>query len=957
MHHANCDTSPGELGDLDSGAFPVVALEARLRKYQKLVEHCTYGMLQCRADGTIVDAGPSGGALDGSTHAPVGKNLADLVHPDDRRLVTDMLERATSRHAARVSAEYRMRAANGGWRWTEATATNLLHDPDVESIVVTQHDDGRTQAAALDELSQRCAALASELAVFSEISKAVLDDGDIKSALTHTLAGCLETSGVAAGALFLLDAEGRFGVTALGSQQGWDSHRLASFFGQEAVLRQILVWNVPTELPSSAVPEAASLEVLDGFASNFVVVIPLRGESGPLGACVLVSRIRNANQRGFLRFAAGVGNQITQVLALTAALTEKERLRREASEQARLMRLILDNMNEGVLVVDREHRVLLHNKSSVTLAPAEVGSQIEDRIARLRVSAPDGETRLRVEDTPLIRAANGESIDDAEICVRAPGTGELRRFHVTARPLFSDSGELGGGMVVFRDITEERRAEQEILESRSQWQSLVEHAPDFILNVDRDGIVRSINRIASGFATEDVLGTPLGAGVPPEEHEKIQRALQDCITKGESTAYEVPTSTADGGLRWYSTVLGPIRRSGEITGAVVIARDITEKKLTESQLIGADRMASLGALASGIAHEINSPLASLFVNLTLACRDAEVAAAGHELCAPLLDELNDTREAAERMRQIVQDLRIFTARDGERRGAVNVEELLESTLRSARYEIRHRARLVTEYGKVPLVLADEARLGQVFLNLVLNATQAIREGNAPGNEIRVTTSVDDSNRVVVRIADTGEGIPPEAQGHVFTPLFTTKPRGLVTGLGLSVCQKIVTEMGGEISFHSEVGRGTEFRVVLPRSPDQVHPVTHKPPPVASRRARVLVIDDEPAVAGAIRRVLAPDHDITVVDSGAHCLELLRGGATFDVVFCDVLMPQMSGIELYQEVARTLPEQARRFVFVTGGSFTARAQDFLESVPNRHVEKPFQIGTLKAVVGELMSHEA
>lgn len=959
LHHANRDFSSGDLQNLDSGAFPTVAIEARLRKYQKLVEHCTYGMLQCQADGTIVDAGPSaGGELGLSAREQVGQNLAELVHPEDRRLVADMLERSKARHALRVTAEYRMRTEDGGWRWTEATATNLLHDPDVGSIVVTQRGDGGTQAAALDELSQRCAALASELSVFSDISSAVLSDGDIVTALTDTLSGCLETCEIAAGVLYLLDDEGRFRVTALGSDQGWDREQLATFFGHERLLRQIISGNVPTELPSSAVPESASLEVLHGCASDFVVVIPLRGESGPLGACVLASRIRHANQQGFLRFAAGVSNQITQVLALASALAEKEKLRREASEQARLMRLILDNMAEGVLVIDRERRVLLQNKSTLSLLPA-LRENLSERAGSLDMYRADGKTPLTIDELPLVRALNGESLDDAEVCIRPRDSSEVVRLYGTARPLVTESGELRGAMVVFRDITEQRRVEQEILESRSQWQSLVEHAPDFVLKVDREGIVRFINRVAPGFEVADVLGTPLGAGVPPEEHEKIRRALDDCILRGEPTSYEIPTAAPDGGIRWYSSVLGPIRRNGEITGAVVIARDITEKKLTDSQLISSDRMASLGALASGIAHEINSPLASLFVNLTLACRDAEVAAAGHELCAPLLEELNDTREAAERMRQIVHDLRIFTARDGERRGAVNVEELLESTLRSARYEIRHRAKLATSYAKVPLVRADEARLGQVFLNLVLNATQAIREGNAPGNEIRVTTSLDDADRVVVRIADTGEGIPLEAQGHVFTPLFTTKPRGLVTGLGLSVCQKIVAELGGEITFRSEVGKGTEFRVVLPRSPDEMRPAAEKgspQPPVESRCARVLVIDDEPAVAAAIRRVLAPQHDITVVDSGARALGLLQGGARFDVVFCDVLMPQMSGIDLYQRVVQELPEQAKRFVFVTGGSFTARAQDFLDSVPNPRVEKPFNILTLRSLVGELMSHE-
>jgi PAS domain-containing protein len=190
-----------------------------------------------------------------------------------------------------------------------------------------------------------------------------------------------------------LDDEGRFRASALGSDQGWDHEQLATFFGHERLLRGIISGNVPTELPSSAVPEAASLEVLQGCASNFVVVIPLRGESGPLGACVLASRLRHANQQGFLRFAAGVSNQITQVLALTSALAEKEKLRREASEQARLMRLILDNMAEGVLVVDRERRVLLQNKSTLSLVPA-LGGDISERAASLDMCRADGKTPL-----------------------------------------------------------------------------------------------------------------------------------------------------------------------------------------------------------------------------------------------------------------------------------------------------------------------------------------------------------------------------------------------------------------------------------------------------------------------------------------------------------------------------------------------------------------------------------
>lgn len=944
------------LRSLDIGAYSTVALEARVRKSLKIIEHCTPGLLQCRADGTIVDLTPDAGSAYGwSGPDSIGLKLTDFAHPEDRPLVVALLARAVARPAARVTAEYRTRTAEGHFRWTEVAATSLLHDPDVQSIVVTQHGDARDQAAALEVLNQRCAALASELSVFSEISKAVLSGGDVVTALTEALSGCLAECRIASGALYLVNPNGSLRVTTLGADSGWDPEGLATFFGQEPLLRRVMAWHVPTELPSPVVPAALSSEILKSCGASAAVVVPLHYEGELMGACLLVSRVRSQNQEAFFRFASGVGNQATQILALASVLGEKERLRRDAAEQARLMRLILDSMTEGVLVVDRDRRVLLQNRSTQALAPAEIGSSIVGRAEQFGLCHPDGKTLLSPEDGPLFRAANGETLDDAEICLKPPGTDQLTRFHVTARPLITDSGELRGGMVVFRDITEQKRAEHEILVSRSQWQSLVEHAPDFIMNVDREGRVRFINRVAPGFSVDQVIGMRLGSDVPPEQQDRIQRALDACITRGESTEYEVSAPRADGSMRSYWCVLGPVRRNGEITGAVVIARDITEKKHTDTLLIETDRMASVGALAAGIAHEINSPLSSLFVNLSLATRDIEVAAAGHELAPALMEELKDARDAAERVRQIVADLRIFTGWDGERLGPVDVEELLESTLRTARYEIRHRARVETHYDKVPLIRADAARLGQVFLNLILNATQAIPEGNPTKNEIRVSTSVDDTGRVVVRVADTGEGIPHELQSRVFTPMLSSKPRGGVRALGLSVCKRIVTELGGEISFKSEPGQGTEFSVVLPASQFvEIQPqplVVSAPAPAALRRGRILVIDDEPAVAAAMKRVLSPEHDITVVDSGARALELIQSGTPFDAIFCDVLMPQMSGIDLYEKIKTMLPDQAKRFVFVTGGSFTARAQDFLDNVPNPHIEKPFNIGTLRSLIAK------
>ena len=169
------------------------------------------------------------------------------------------------------------------------------------------------------------------------------------------------------------------------------------------------------------------------------------------------------------------------------------------------------------------------------------------------------------------------------------------------------------------------------------------------------------------------------------------------------------------------------------------------------------------------------------------------------------------------MREIVRDLKVFSRAQEDRRGAVDVEKVLESTLRMAQNEIRHRAKVVKVYGQVPRVDANEGRLGQVLLNLIVNAVQAIPEGNYESNAITITTKVD-HDTVLVSIADTGSGIPPEVQRRLFTPFFTTKPAGVGTGLGLAISHRIVTGLGGQLDFVSEVGKGTTFRVRLPIAP-------------------------------------------------------------------------------------------------------------------------------------------
>jgi signal transduction histidine kinase len=382
-----------------------------------------------------------------------------------------------------------------------------------------------------------------------------------------------------------------------------------------------------------------------------------------------------------------------------------------------------------------------------------------------------------------------------------------------------------------------------------------------------------------------------------------------------------------------------------------------ERKKMQEQLLISDRMASVGTLAAGVAHELNNPLAALIANLDALGRDLADVTVESKLgdrLREVFSELRDARESAERMRHIVRDLKIFSrASDDERRGAIDVHRVLDSSLRMAHNEIRHRARLVKQYAQVPLVLANEARLGQVFLNLVVNAAQAIPEGDADNNQVRVTTRLNPAGKVIVEVRDTGSGIAPEHLGRIFDAFFTTKPVGVGTGLGLSICHRIVRSLGGELEVESELGSGSTFRVSLPSATTSEQ--SARPPSLsprrAARRGRVLVVDDEPMIATAIRRTLSLEHDVVLSSAAATALQRINEGEEFDVILCDLMMPQMTGMELYDELVRTAPAQANRVVFLSGGAFTAAARAFLDDVPNPHLEKPFDTRQLLALVND------
>jgi signal transduction histidine kinase len=369
----------------------------------------------------------------------------------------------------------------------------------------------------------------------------------------------------------------------------------------------------------------------------------------------------------------------------------------------------------------------------------------------------------------------------------------------------------------------------------------------------------------------------------------------------------------------------------------------------ESRLAFADRMASVGTLTAGVAHELNNPLMYVLSNLHLTREELEGGEPGWTERAR--QQLDEAIQGATRMQHIVRDLKTFSRVDDEPRDSVDLRAVLESSINMCANEIRHRATLERDLGDVPFVDASESRLGQVFLNLLVNAIQAMPERRVRDNRISVRTYEDDGS-AVVEIADNGIGIEPERIDRIFEPFFTTKGVSEGTGLGLSICRQIVRDAGGVITLESIPGKGSTFVVRLPASTRAQAPAeASKPPAVTSGvQARVIVVDDEPLVGRSIRRALR-HHDVEVFESGAEAVERLSNGQPFDLAFCDLMMPDVSGVEVYRQVVERRPELAQKFVFMTGGAFTPKARAFLEETAIACLEKPFELRQIRDLVAE------
>ena len=359
-----------------------------------------------------------------------------------------------------------------------------------------------------------------------------------------------------------------------------------------------------------------------------------------------------------------------------------------------------------------------------------------------------------------------------------------------------------------------------------------------------------------------------------------------------------------------------------------------------------ERLASVSAFAAGVAHEINNPLGFLSANLELIGRELDQPEHGETESL-----LREARHGIQRIHTVVRGLMTFSRIEPTHREPLDLNRVLEVAIGISHSQISAHAKLRRQFKPLPMVEGNAAMLGQVFVNLLLNAAQAIPIGSGKiDHEITVASYADAANNVVVEVRDTGRGIPRGVGSKVFEAFVTTKPVGAGPGLGLSVCRNLVHAAGGDITFESEPGK-TVFRVVLPssgeRTPSGVWPVI--PDQSSAKRGSVLIVDDETIFAQSLRRLLGREHDVDVAVDGNEALARIRAGERFDVVISDLMMPGLGGVALYDAVCTLAIEQAQRFVFVSAGG----SDEFLARVTNPWFDKPCDLDALRATIRRLV----
>jgi two-component system NtrC family sensor kinase len=594
---------------------------------------------------------------------------------------------------------------------------------------------------------------------------------------------------------------------------------------------------------------------------------------------------------------------------------------------------IVAALPDAVVITGTDRRVLAANQAGADMLGWQIGEVVGQAIADNVWPGERSHVAAR-ED----RVLSGEP-QRYETRIVNHRTGEERDVAVSSGP-FRMSGEIIGTVATLRDITDPKRAQDTLARSEARYRHLVESASDAIVTLDANGRFTTVNHAAeniSGYKREELVGQWFAPMLPDDDLPKALAHFQQALS-GETGLFESQFYRKDGEVRTISITYSTPQKDEEV---LCLIRDVTDQKMLQEQLIQSEKMSAIGQLVSGVAHELNNPLAgiSAFAQLLLAEKrfppDQRTAA-------------ETIYSEARRASRIVQNLLTFARQHKAEKGPTEINQVLDDTLELRGYELRVRGIDVRrEYDdSLPDTMADAHQLQQVFLNLITNAEQAMEQREGHHHRLTVRTRRN-SDSIRIEVEDTGAGIPPNLIERIFNPFFTTKPTGSGTGLGLSISLGIVREHEGRIWAENPPQAGARFVVEIPVTeprPSGEHASIAHVPPVGIDRLRVLVVDDEASVRVSLQRYLAgKGHEVETTASGEDALVRLKA-SKYDAVIVDMRMPDLSGEQLFERLRSNDPGHAERVIFTTGDLVNEQMRRFLDGTGRPCVPKPFEFAS-------------
>jgi two-component system NtrC family sensor kinase len=593
-----------------------------------------------------------------------------------------------------------------------------------------------------------------------------------------------------------------------------------------------------------------------------------------------------------------------------------------------IAREIVSTLADAVVVTGLDRRLVTANRAAAEL----FGRPLDDLPGTAVDDIVIPSERHHVAEQQ--RRAREGAVQRYETKVFGAG-GQERDVAVSTTPLVVE-GRLVGTVGTLRDITDQKRAQETLARSESRYRNLFESASDAIATFDANGRFTTFNHAAeniSGYRRDELVGQWFAPMVPDDELPKALAHFQKALA-GETGLFETSFLRKDGDVRTIQVTYSTPQKDEEV---LCIIRDVTDQKMLQEQLIQSEKMSAIGQLVSGVAHELNNPLAGISAFAQLLLTEKRFPPDQRTAAEMIYAE-------ARRASRIVQNLLTFARQHKPERTSTSVNQVLDDTLELRGYELRVRGiEVIRDYEEqVPETMADAHQLQQVFLNLITNAEQAMEKRQRDTQRLMVRTRRA-GERIRIEIEDTGPGIPSNLLERIFNPFFTTKPTGSGTGLGLSISLGIVREHDGKIWAENAPAGGARFVIELPlvaTSSEAEHP--HAPAAqTQGDRLRILVVDDEASVRVALQRYFAArGHEVETTASGRDAIARLRD-RTFDAVVVDMRMPDLSGEQLYEELRARDPGHAERVVFTTGQLVEEGVRNFLASTGRPYIPKPFE----------------